>query len=181
MDRNNLNWDCDRKAKCDFTASTVNYWRERGAEGQLRFWEATSAATLVPFGDNRAYPQSRFDVYFSYDDRIWYAVEIKERTRPSDYERTIEEGAFMNKEKKDLIQPLKDKGYIPIWCELYPDGVIRVWNLKKIDVDSLPTTTASIKRITIDPDSKKKPQLRFLLPVSAATIYSRIDDKQRNS
>jgi len=181
MDRSRLDWNCDRKAKQDFTASTTNYWREKGAEGELLFWESTSAATLVPFGDDRAYPQSRFDVYMSYEGRIWYAVELKERKRPSDYKKTVEEGAFMNSEKKALIQPLKDRGYIPIWCELYPDGVIRIWNLGKIDTDTLQTTAYQIKKINIDPDSQKITQKRYLLPVSASTAYRRIDDKQRDS
>ena len=177
MDRNRLDWNCDRKAKSDFTASTLNYWRESGAEGELLFWEMTSASTFVPFGHKDAYPQSRFDIYMSYEDRVWYAIELKERNNPSDFKYTVEEGAFMNGEKKNLIQPLKDQGYIPIWCELYTDKKMRIWNLNNIDTDSLQHKEYKIKTVTIDPDAVKITQTRYLLPISAATIIRRYDEQ----
>ena len=178
MDRNKLNWDCDRKAKSDFTASTLNYWRENGAEGKLLFWEMTSASTFVPFGHKDAYPQSRFDIYMSYEDRVWYAVELKERKFDSDNPLTMKDGAFMNGEKKNLIQPLIDRGYIPIWCELYDDDKMRIWNLSRIDLNTLQHKEYSIKKITIDPDAGKIMQTRYLLPVSASTIIRRYDEQR---
>ena len=172
-----LNFDCDRPAKNDFTASTLNYWREKGANGDLKFFEMTSANTLVPYGDERAFPQSRFDVYICYEGQVWYAVELKERNIPHDYSLTVTEGAYMNPEKRELIQPLKDKGYTPIWCELYVDGIIRIWNLSTIDVNTLQTKESRIKKINIDPNSHKQQQLRYLLPISAATTYKRYENQ----
>lgn len=172
-----LDFNCDRQAKCDFTASTYNYWRENGADGDIRFYEMTSASTLVPFGDDRAFTQSRFDVFMSYEDLLWYAIELKEREHPSTYKYTVEEGAYLNPEKKEVIHMLEKQGYTPIWCELYTDGIIRIWNFAKIDVDSLPMKVANIKKVNIDPNSTKRQQPRYLLPISAATEYKRYHDE----
>lgn len=175
-----LNFDCDRPAKNDFTASTQTYWAKYGQGDKISFWEMTSACTMVPFGSELASPRSRFDVFINYDDRIWYAVELKERNHPSDYERTINEGAFMNDEKKALVPQLKEQGYIPLWAELYTDGKIRLWNLDKINLDTLEKKTFGIKKINIDPNSPKITQTRYLLPVSAATLINRIKSIQND-
>lgn len=172
-----LDFNCDRQAKCDFTASTKTYWGENGAGDKISFWEMTSASTFVPFGSELAFEQSRFDVFINYGDYVWYAVELKERNHPSDYERTIEEGAFMNEEKKALIPRLKEQGFVPLWAELYTDGKIRLWNFDLIDINTLQKKTFEIKRINIDPNSPKITQTRYLLPVSAATVFTRYHDE----
>lgn len=174
-----LNFNCDRKAKCDWTASTYNYWKQSGADtDNLLFYEATSANTLVPFGSPDADIQSRMDIYMIYEDTIKYAVEIKERFYPSIQSWTMNEGAFMNREKRDAIKKQKEDGWVPLWSELYDDGQIRVWNLDKIDIDTLPETEKSIKRTQIDPTSRKITQKRLLLAVSASTKYDRLNGEE---
>lgn len=173
-----LNFDCDRKAKCDFTASTTNYLQNNGYVSSTTWYELDKYNRLVEFGSPSASTTARQDIYLKYGNK-WFAIEIKERNLRSDKDFLIEEGSFMNKEK---VESIMATGLIPIWAELYDDDIIRVWNLSKIDISSLSSTTKMIKGINIDPNSKKRMQKRLLLPYSQSKEYRRIrDDKQGDS
>ena len=173
MKSNNRGFDCDRNAKNDFTASTYSYYSYNTG---ITFFESTSASTLVPFGDDRAWVSSRMDLYIQWDTPYYHIIfptEIKERDFPSDKDFIMKEGAYINPEKIEVVKEEINKGNIPLWAEVYTDK-IRVWNLTKIDLDTLQVKYVPIKRYDIY-NGPKVMQKRFLLPVSAATAeYRRI-------
>ena len=181
MDRSK-GFECDRQAKNDFTASTANYYRQRGCSiNDLIFHEMTSGGTFVPFGSPLAFSKSRMDVYMVFKGLVMYVFEIKERQIPSTSSYIVDEGAFLNPEKLEEVKRLISEGYRPIWIELYTDGLIRSWNLFKIDLNTLQKVRKPISRYTVY-NGKKIMQDRYLLPVSAATEYTRIhDDEQGDS
>ena len=171
---------CDRPAKNDFTASTVMYLEKKGYFKPCYWYEENKYGELVPFGDNDADPCSRVDLFLKYGENI-YVIELKERRIPSDNVHFITSGSFYNYEKNEVFQEYKEQGYIPLFADLYPDGVIRVWNMGRINASELASAATSIRRWTVDPFSPKTSQKRLLLPVSAAVEYKRIkrisDDK----
>lgn len=173
-----LDFDCDRQAKCDFTASTTNYFNDYGYVSSVTWYEKDEEGHLIPFGSPSASTTTRQDLFFTYGNK-WYAVELKERDLRSDTRFLVEEGSFLNEEK---VKPLMETGMIPLWAELYTDKVIRIWNIAKIKPENLRSTTKMIKTITIDPEARRKPQKRLLLPLNKAKEIKRIkSDKQGNS
>ena len=172
-----LNWNCDRQDKDDFTASTIAYLQSKGYTAPVGFYEEGNAGGIVRYGDPDANLKARVDIYMVYGDRV-YAIEIKGRKFNSDYPQIVASGSFYNYEKDEVLQAKKNKGYIPLFVDLYPDGVIRVWNMGKIAASGLQTVERSIKATTIDPESRKRAQKRALLPISAATEIKRIKGKR---
>lgn len=168
------NFECDRLAKNDFTASTVQYLERTGHRAPVSFYEENTYGTLVPFGSPDASPYAHIDVYMQYG-KAWYAIELKERTGyNSDNPKIMEEGSYYNYKKDEVLKESMKKGFIPLFVDLYPDGVIRVWNVGSIDISELAVETTSFRTYTVDPSSPKKAQNRLLLPVSAACEYKRI-------
>lgn len=168
------NFECDRPAKNDFTASTVQYLERTGHRAPVSFYEENTYGTLVPFGSPEASPYAHIDVYMQYGN-AWYAIELKERTGyNSNNSKIMEEGTYYNYEKDKVLKESMKNGFIPLFVDLYPDGVIRVWNVSSIDIAELAVETTSIRRYTVDPSSPQKVQKRPLLPVSAACEYKRI-------
>lgn len=172
-------FDCDRQAKYDFTASTAQYWSNTTDPSLLGFYEMTSAGTLVPFGSEEADEKSHMDLYIHYSamtdndlyDVLKYAVELKERTYNSNTGFLISKGSFINPKKIESIK--QETGVTHLWAELYPDDVIRIWNLSKIDLDSIRFVPSRIKRYDIY-DGPKIPQKRGLLPVDKAITIRRV-------
>lgn len=181
-------FDCDRQAKYDFTASTAQYWSNTTDPSLLGFYEMTSAGTLVPFGSEEADDKSHMDLYIHYSamtngdlyDVLKYAVELKERTYNSNTGFLISKGSFINPKKIESIR--QETGVTHLWAELYPDDVIRIWNLSKIDLDSIRFVPSRIKRYDIY-NGPKIPQKRGLLPVDKAITIRRVrgNDKQGDS
>ncbi len=169
------NFECDRPAKNDFTASTTIYLEKHGYRKPCQWYEEDIYGHMCEYGSPSADPQSRIDVYLNYGG-VFYAIELKERGEkyPSTYPRIVNEGSYYNYEKDCALKECQKKGYIPLFGELYCDGVIRVWNVGRIDASELAVETTSIRRYTVDPSSPKKVQNRLLLPVSAACEYKRI-------
>ena len=172
-------FDCDRQAKRDFTASTVSYWKEKGKDtSRLAFWEKTKAGTLVPFDSPDADRESRLDVYICYsavtdgrlDAVLWWSAELKERSYPSTANFFITGGSYLNTEKIEAMKEEPD--YAHIWVELYSDGKIRLWNLTHIDIGELPEVWSGIKRYTVKNGPRIR-QKRRLLPISKAIEIKR--------
>lgn len=177
MERSRLDFSVDRKSKNDLTASTLYYLQINGYTGKTEFYELTSGGTIVPYGDRSADGNGRTDVWMIYRAASAsgvYPIELKDRWNYSSDNEFILRGSFLNPGKKDYINGIKEKGgMIPLWAELYNDGRGRIWNLSKINLDALPTEERMIKRINIDPDGKREPQKRFLLPIDKAIMIER--------
>lgn len=169
----NLNWDIDRQAKCDFTASTVEYNRTISGDGYFEFYEMDDDGRLVPFGSSAASLEARVDVWFKYSTpkgHRYGANELKERHNLSDAFPT----AYLNLQKLDELDRIRKKDNSIFWSELYTDGVIRIWNLTKVDFEALPLVKVYIKKITIDPDSEVEEQWRRTIPMSSGITITRI-------
>lgn len=163
-----LNFDCDRQAKCDYTASTYDYFRSYYPQfTAITFFEADEEGNLIPFGDKRAYQQAHIDVYTLLESErtaYTYSTEIKERwgRYVSDfYGEEGKEGWVYNIEKDDWLEKENDKGRIPLFANLYPDDKITIWNINKVDKSQ--HIHKAIKKVNIDPDSPRKVQERIQL------------------
>ena len=169
------NFECDRPAKNDFTASTVQYLERTGHRAPVSFYEENTYGTLVPFGSPDASPYAHIDVYMQYGN-AWYAIELKERTGyNSNSPYIISSGTYYNYEKDEALKESMKKGYIPLFADLYSDGVIRVWNVSNVNVEELPVAHRKIKRYSCIASSPKEEQDRpCLAVVSAVTTYKRI-------
>lgn len=165
----------DRQAKCDFTASTIYHLEHTGHRAPVSFYEENAYGTLVPFGNPDASPYAHIDVYMQYG-KAWYAIELKERTGyDSNSPYIIASGTYYNYEKDEALKEAQEKGYIPLFVDLYSDGVIRVWNVSKVNVEELPVAHKKIKRYSCIASSPKEEQDRpCLAVVSAVTAYKRI-------
>lgn len=163
----------DRQAKNDFTASTIQFLERTGYLAPTTFYEQNTYGDLIPYGDDDADPRARIDIYMRYGN-TYYAIEIKERQYPSDTDFFIVSGCYYNYEKEEVLKTYQKAGFIPLWVELYPDGIIRLWNVSNIKASELPVERRYIPRYTCVPSAGKKCQERPLLPVSAATKYKRV-------
>lgn len=164
----------DRQTKHDFTASTIAYLEKTGHHAPVAFYEENIYGDLVPFGSPDANPFARIDLYMQYGN-WWYAIELKGRWKFNSTEPLlVVSGTYYNYEKEEPLKEAQEKGFIPLWAELYPDAVVRVWNVSHIKASELPSDEKTIQRYTCVPSSPRKRQKRALLPVSAATEYKRI-------
>lgn len=125
----------DRQSKYDFTASTINHLLETGKSNiNVTFFEFDDNGNMVEFDSPKASSTSRSDLIMSYNGTL-YKIELKERKGKyvSDYygKEGDSEGWMLNIEKKNEL--LKDKNFIPLFVNLYPDDKIRIWNLNKIE------------------------------------------------
>ena len=125
-------FSCDRQSKYDFTASTVNYIAEKYNNAVIVFKEFDKNGLLVDFDSPDSHQQSRTDLVMFINDYC-YVVELKERwgkyTSNFYGKDEDEEGWMLNKDK---VTELKRLSAIPLYVNLYPDGVVRIWNLDKI-------------------------------------------------
>lgn len=175
-----LDFDCDWKAKCDWTASTSQYLNEHWG-GDYKFYESDTDGNLVPFGDATANRKSHMDLYLvlysAYTPIVTYAVELKERTYLStQYGNEGQEGWMYNIPKDGYFRKEMKAGRVPLFSNLYPDSAITIWNVKKISPENIGRTTKMIKGITIDPDSRKRPQERLLLMNKDGITIRRVFD-----
>lgn len=169
----NLDFNCDRQAKNDFTASTYAVITGLSSYSAVNYYELNKQNELVPYGDTTASETSHYDVYVEYITSAWtkwYVFELKERTHPNDRYPT----AYINEEKWPQFVEYRDNGITPCWCELYTDNTLRIWNLENTDFCHLPISRVPIKKINIDPASPKVIQLRRNLPMDEGKIIRRI-------
>lgn len=167
-----LDFNCDRQAKNDFTASTKAYLEEEGCPYGLKFWEESITGELVPYGDENASSTAHMDLYMDFVTSAWtrrYAVELKERIK---YDSEAFDLWFYNIPKDRWLQAAKDAGCIPLFVNLYPDGKIDIWNLSKVESEG--SVTVPIKKVNIDPNSPKVEQERLLLPSDKAKRIRRV-------
>jgi hypothetical protein len=163
-----LNFNCDRPAKCDFTASTTDYVTVYYPQFTgITYYEADDDGDLVPFGDLRASSTAHIDVYMelsSDSTDITYAIELKERWgkyTSTYYGEEGGEGWVYNIEKDDWLLKEKDNGRIPLFANLYPDDKITIWRIDNVDRTDI--IEKPIKRVNIDPDSQRVTQKRLQL------------------
>lgn len=168
-------FNCDRQAKNDFTASTTAYLAEQGNPYRFDYYEQSVSGDLVPYGDADASTTSHIDIYMDYITSAYtkrYAVEIKERIK---YTSSAFTQWYYNIPKDRWLQSAKDAGYIPLFVNLYPDGVIDIWNLTKVDTDGV--VVVPLKKVEINPDSPRVEQERLLLPSDKAKRIRRVKGK----
>lgn len=167
-------FNCDRQSKYDFTASTVNYISElyHGKDITIVFKEIDGDGNLVEFDSVDSSSTSRTDLIMFFND-IGYNIELKERWGKyhSNYygKEGDKEGWFVNIEKYDVL--MKDKKYIPIFANLYPDGVVRLWNLNKIH--GFNTLTKNIAKINVI-ESEIIPQQRYDVYNKDGKVFKRV-------
>lgn len=174
------NFTIDRESKNDYTASTVAYLNENYPNiTGITFYEPDEDGDLVPYGDWRASTTAHIDIVadLSWDGgNVTYSAEIKERwgNYTSDFygKDGQNKGWVYNIEKDGWLEKECSLGRIPIYVNLYPDGVIRVWNINKIDKSH--HTTLPIKKIHTDPDSPRVEQERIELWNRDGKTYKRI-------
>lgn len=161
-----MDFNCDRQAKNDFTASTANYLKEKNWD--FAYFESDTEGNLVPYGSPDADIHSHMDLYIVLYSGCTavktYAVELKERWGryvSTAYGGDGQEGWMYNIPKDGYFKTEEKKGRTPLFCNLYPDGVLTIWNISRITPSSV--IIKDIKGINIDPDSPKRPQQRLQL------------------
>ena len=172
-----LNFNCDRQAKNDFTASTFAYITSSCPDWSVSYFEWDSTGTEIPYGDERSYEQSHMDVGMRLTNSSsthTYVAEIKERTYNSTAygKEGDKEGWMYNIPKDKYLHNEQEKGNIPLFSNLYKDGVVAIWNMSKVHPDK-EVLVKDIKKINIDPHSKKIPQERLQLWNRDATMIKR--------
>lgn len=128
-------FSCDRQSKYDFTASTINRLIQTMGDElkRVEFYEYDNNGNLVEFDSDKVNDQCRTDLtYFVNGVRV--DAELKERWGKyhSNYygKEGDKEGWMLEIDKKEQVL---NKDGIAQYVNLYPDGVIRIWNLRKIE------------------------------------------------
>lgn len=182
-----LDFNCDRKAKDDWTASTASYldnkWCSNASDYGYKFFESTTTGELVPYGDPTADIHSHMDLYLTLykglTPVLTYAIELKERW--GRYVSTLygeegdDEGWMYNEEKGEYFEREIELGRIPVFSNLYPDNKITIWNLLRIPEENIHHMVKPIKKINIDPNSKKEEQARNGLMNKDGMMIDRIN------
>ena len=176
----NGGFECDKQSKYDFTASTINYLQEKYYDKDMTvvFKELDKYGNIVEFNSPYANPQSRTDLIMFFNG-VAYSIELKERwgRYTSNYygEEGCKEGWMLNIDKEEELK--KNKNYIPLYVNLYPDNVVRTWNLNNIKHYS--TITKDICKTTVV-ESEKKTQNRYELWNKDGKSFKRIIGKPSN-
>ena len=172
-------FSCDRQSKYDYTASTVNYFSKMysNKDVTLVFKEFDDNGNMVEFDSPDASKTSRTDLIMFFNDYC-YVIELKERwgKYTSDYYGKDEdnEGWMLNIDKVD---ELKKVNAIPLYVNLYPDGVIRQWNLNKIK--EYQTITKDIHKTTVK-ESEIKRQDRYEVWNRDSKTFKRVKGSPSN-
>ena len=184
-------FEIDWQSKCDFTASTYAFVSTKSNYSAVTYFEQDEAGNLIPFGDDRSNTQSHTDITLLYCTTNGGCNEIfnelKERygeyTHNSYYVTATTEGEIMEPYKVEIFKPMIKQGKQVRWCVLYPDGKIRIWNLNKLDIDSLPRKNIRKHKYSIDQSSEYIIENEYLLPADKSIIIDRIkgDGKQGDS
>lgn len=163
-----FNFNCDRPAKNDFTASTYDYLTKHFPQYTgISYYEADDDGDLVPYGDWRASSTAHTDLYMELSSTartIMYAIELKERWGryiSTYYGEEGQEGWVYNYEKDGWLMDEAEKGCIPLFCNEYPDNKMTIWNILKVDKSH--SIQKSIKKVNIDPNSERRVQDRIQL------------------
>lgn len=173
-------FSCDRQSKYDFTASTVSYISEQYPDKHITivFKELDKDGNLVDFDSDDVSNTARTDLIMFFND-IGYNIELKERWGKyhSNYygKEGDKEGWFVNIEKYNVL--MANKNYIPIFANLFPDGVVRLWNLNK--VNNLHTLTKNIAKTNVV-ESDVIPQQRYDVYNKDGKVFKRIKGEKSN-
>jgi hypothetical protein len=152
-------YECDRQSKYDFTASTVSYLIENFNPKSIIFKEFDENGNEVDFDSPLSSTVSHTDLVMYYNGHP-YLIELKERW--GKYISTYygkdgdDEGWFLNIPKKEELT--NQQWATPLYVNLYPDGIVRLWNLRKIDHYN--TLNKVIDNSTVE-DKGKKEQNRY--------------------
>ena len=163
---------CDRQAKADFTASTTVYAEEKGLPGYLAFFEEDDNHQLIPYGENASIT-SHYDLWADFITSAGtqkYVFELKDR----DCTSTTYDTAYLNKEKLDELEEYNKNGVRFIWVELYTDGIVRFWNLSKVDISKLEEDVKYFSKKNVVEGSPKVEQHRLKIPMEMGIIIRRI-------
>lgn len=165
-----LDFNCDRQSKDIFTATTFNVLTSNtkySAYTSITFYERDINGNLVPYGEGKEYQQDHIDIFIilkSDTETVKIATELKERwgIYVSDFYGKDEQdkGWVLNIPKDYWLMEMAKEGWIPWYSNLYPDGVLRIWNLKNIILTEDTLTELPIKKVNIDPDSPRIMQTR---------------------
>lgn len=169
---------CDRQSKYDFTASTVSFLSQWAGNKDVCvvFKEQDADGNLVEFDSPDSFEKSRTDLIMFINNQP-YIVELKERWGKyhSDYYgKEGQEGWMLNIDKVNELSKIDG---IPLYVNLYPDGVVRLWNLNK--VTDFHTITKNIHKTTVM-DSEVKKQDRYELFNKDAVTIPRLKGKPSN-
>lgn len=172
-------FNCDRPSKYSFTASTVNYLSSTVKDKDITvvFKEFDDNGNLVEFDSPDASTTSRSDLVMFYND-VPYIVELKERWgryTSTAYGEEGSEGWMLNVDKQ--IELTKQNWAIPLYVNLFPDGVIRAWNLNRIG--DYTTVTKGIHKTTVM-ESERITQTRYEVWNKDSKTYKRIEGEPSN-
>lgn len=173
---------CDRQAKADATASTLNYLNKRFGINpkNVKYYEYDDDGNPVPFGDARACEQSRSDIlmvinFWGYELR--FPIELKERSfdHMCHFTTAVTEGAILEVNKKEEAERIMNEEGMPyLWMELYIDKKIRLWNFAYLNLNSLPLVPKTKGKYTVF-NSPKITEDVYLLPAGKSLIIDRIE------
>lgn len=118
-------------------------------------------------------PKSRLDIFataYTNDDRVLktYAFELKERRDKyvSDYygKDGDREGWIYERDKdNELFAAYENSGYTPIYVNLYPDGVIRIWDMSKYPEEYVLASEKTYSRHTVDDEGGRYKECKYTL------------------
>lgn len=183
----NKKFECDKESKEQFINSTTAYWAQKAPQFELKWYGVNTTLnedneivdyTLTELGDEESTSRLDLAMVASFNGvDIPYIFELKERSwkYPSyAYGNEGQEGWMYNIEKDSVLRLAKEKNFIPIYANLYPDNLIRVWNIGKIDKAELPVIEKPIKKQTVIEDSPRVEQKRYTLTNKQGTTYTRL-------
>lgn len=173
-------FSCDRQSKYDFSASTVSYLSRLYPNKDISvvFKEFKDDGTLVDFDSNESSTVSSSDLVMYFNNQP-YIIELKERwgkyTSDCYGKDGDKEGWMLNIEKQ---QSLTSQNWaIPLYVNLYPDGVVRLWNLNKIN--NYNTINKDISEKTVM-ESNKRNQNRYEVWNKDSTAFKRLKGQPSN-
>ena len=181
---NKKDFRCDEQSKLDFTNSTKPYISTHYPQWVVSFYGVDKNGDAVPMADS--FEQSHLDLYIKCTNKnsgtnVTYAAELKERWKPytsTSYGGEGQEGWIYNIEKDGWLNDAAKKGFTPLYVNLYEDGVIRVWNINKIDSENLPVVEKEIHKYTVKQSPKIKQTRYTLANAQAVAEYPRITYSQ---
>ena len=192
MDAPHKPFEGDKGSKDDFTASTKYHISTAKPEWDVVFYEWDENGNIVPYGDKNVNRQSNLDIlmkaFLRTDQKqyVIYSVELKERFGNWLSDRFGEENSIPDRYgnkgwvyeiKKDssLMRGL-DYGFIPLYANEYPDGVVRIWNIKKLKEKNVDFRRGKMhsNKYTDKPEAGTRDDERFFLMNKDGISFKRL-------
>lgn len=174
----NGNFKCDKNSKDYFISQIIDYVNATTPEWTVSWYGVNTIGNRditgfekVQLGTEDRTSRTDLIMELRKGSRVKsYMIELKERWEKYDSDSLGckgQEGWIYNIDKDRVLRFAATQGYIPLYVNVYKDGIVRIWNILK--VKHIEEVEKPIKLQNVVENSPRVPQKRYMIWNDEAT------------